>query len=96
MTPEEFEARLRQKMAENREAFEGKYKDELKALMGLSKSEIDAITPGTTDIETYDKLITIVREASRVNIAQAQLKQRIEKLGKVAIKIAEKVPALLT
>lgn len=95
MTPEEFKARLRQKMTENREAFEGEYKDELQALMGLSKSEIDAITPGTTDIETYDALITIVKEASRVNLAQAQLKQRIEELGAVAIKIAEKVPGLL-
>ena len=95
MTPEEFKARMRQKMTENREAFEGEYKDELQALMGLSKSEIDAITPGTTDIETYDALITIVKEASRVNLAQAELKQRIEELGAVAIKIAEKVPGLL-
>ncbi|HCG6604309.1 TPA: hypothetical protein NJ227_001632 [Vibrio parahaemolyticus] len=96
MTPEEFKARVRQKMTENREAFEGEYKTELKALMGLSKSEIDAITPGTTDIEVYDALITIVKEASRVNLAQAKLKQRIEELGDVAIKIAEKVPGLLT
>ena len=95
MTPEEFKERMRQKMTENREAFEGQYKDELKALMGLSKSEINAITPGTTDIETYDALITIVKEASRVNLAQAQLKHRIEELGTVAIKIAEKVPRLL-
>jgi len=95
MTPEEFKARMRKKMTENREAFEGAYKNELQALMGLSKSEIDAITPGTTDIETYDALITIVKEASRVNLAQAQLKQRIEELGAVAIKIAEKVPGLL-
>lgn len=95
MTPEEFKARLRLKMAENREAFEGKYKTELAALMGLSRDEIDAITPTTTDIETYDKLITIVKEASRVNLSQAQLKQRIEELGDIAIKIAEKVPALL-
>lgn len=95
MTPEEFKARMQQKMIENREAFEGQYKDELQALMGLSRSEIDAITPGTTDIETYDALITIVKEASRVNLAQAELKQRIEELGAVAIKIAEKVPGLL-
>tara|TARA_R110002074_G_C12435995_1_gene657259 strand:- start:68 stop:358 length:291 start_codon:yes stop_codon:yes gene_type:complete len=94
MTPEEFKARLQQKMTENREAFEGSYKDELAALMGLSKSEIDAITPGTTDMETYDKLITIVKEASRVNLSQAQLKQRIEELGEVAIRIAAKVSSL--
>ncbi|WP_445402028.1 hypothetical protein [Zobellella sp. An-6] len=95
MTPEEFKERMRRKMIENREAFDGKYKNELQALMGLSKSEIDAITPWTTDIETYDALITIVKEASRVNLAQAQLKKRIEELGVVAIKIAEKVPGLV-
>lgn len=95
MTPEEFKARMRQKMTENREAFEGEYKNEIQALMGLSKLEIDAITPGTTDIETYDALITIVKEASRVNLTQAQLKQRIEELGDIAIKIANKVPGLM-
>jgi hypothetical protein len=95
MTPKEFKARLQQKMIENREAFEGLYKHELTELMGLSKSEIDAITPGTTDVEIYDELITLVKEASRVNLSQVQLRQRIEELGEVAIKIAEKVPALL-
>jgi hypothetical protein len=92
MTPEEFKARLRSKMTENREAFEGEYKNQLSALMGLSKAEVDAIT---TDIETYDKLITVVKEASRVNLAQAQLKENIKELGAIAVKIAEKVPGLL-
>lgn len=95
MTPEEFKARMRQKMTENREAFEGQYQNELKALMGLSKAEIDQITPGTTDLETYDAIISIVKEASRVNLEQAELRQRIEELGDVAVKIAEKVPGLL-
>ena len=95
MTPEEFKARLRSKMTENREAFEGEYKNQLSALMGLSKAEVDAITPDTSDMETYDKLITVVKEASRVNLAQAQLKENIKELGAIAVKIAEKVPGLL-
>jgi hypothetical protein len=95
MTPQEFKERLRKKMLENREAFEGQYKIELDALMGLSKTEIDAITPDTTDMEVYDQLITVVKEASRVNLAQAELKARIEELGDVAVKIAQKVPGLL-
>jgi len=95
MTPEEFKARLQKKMRENREAFEGTYKVEIASLMGLSKSEIDSITPDTTDIEIYDKLITLVKEASRANLSQAELKQRIEELGVIAVKIAEKVPSLL-
>jgi hypothetical protein len=94
MDIEEFKRRLREKMAENRKAFEGKYKDEINALMGLSKAEIDSITPDLTDLEIYDQLITVVKEASRVNLAQAELKSRIEELGEVAIKIAEKVPTL--
>ncbi len=95
MTPEEFKARLRKKMIENREAFEGEYNVELSALMGLSKLEIDEITPDKTDMETYDKLITVVKEASRVNLAQSQLKEQIKEMGSIAIKIAEKVPGLL-
>ncbi|MCK5345319.1 MAG: hypothetical protein KAR20_18040 [Candidatus Heimdallarchaeota archaeon] len=95
MDIEEFKRKLREKMAENRQAFEGEYKNQLTDLMGLSKSEVDAITPDTTDMEIYDQLITVVKEASRVNLAQAQLKQRIEELGEIAVKIAAKVPSLV-
>ncbi len=94
MDIEEFKRKLREKMAENREAFEGEYKEQISDLMGLSKEEVDAITPDNTDMEIYDQLITVVKEASRVNLAQAQLKQRIEELGEVALKIAKKVPSL--
>ncbi len=96
MDIEEFKRKLREKMAENRKAFEGEYKDQLNDLMGLSKEEIDAITSDNTDMEIYDQLITVVKEASRVNLSQAQLKQRIEELGEIAIKIAGKVPSLAT
>jgi len=94
MDIEEFKRRLREKMAENRQAFEGLYKDELNGLMGLSRAEIDAITPDLTDMEIYDQLITVVKEASRMNLAQAELKSRIEELGEVAVAIARKVPTL--
>ena len=94
MDIEEFKRKLREKMAENRKAFEGEYKDQINGLMGLSKAEIDAITNDNSDMEIYDQLITVVKEASRVNLSQAQLKQRIEELGAVALKIAEKVPSL--
>ncbi|MGA1790255.1 MAG: hypothetical protein ACMUIM_02125 [bacterium] len=94
MNIEEFKQRLREKMAENRQAFEGQYKDELNGLMGLSRAEIDAITPDLTDMEIYDQLITVVKEASRMNLSQAELKSRIEELGEVAMAIAGKVPTL--
>ena len=94
MDIEEFKRKLKEKMAKNRQAFEGKYKDQLNELMGLSKSEIDAITPDNTDMEVYDKLITVVKEASRKNLSQAQLKQQIKDLGEIAVNIAAKVPSL--
>lgn len=89
-----FNADLDATLERGREAFKGKYKEELDELAGLSRAEIDAITPDMTDLQKYDELITVVKEASRVNLTQAQLKQNINKLGVVAIKIAKRVPSL--
>jgi hypothetical protein len=50
--------------------------------------------PDKADLETYDRLIEVVKEASRVNVKQAELKQRIEALGSVAISISKKVAGL--
>ena len=92
--PEAFKRDLEETLEKGREAFKGLYKDELNQLAGLSRAEIDAITPDTTDLETYDQLITVVKEASRVNLAQAELKSNIEQLGATAVTIAKKVPSL--
>lgn len=80
--------------AEADDAFNGKYKDQLNELMGLSKSEIDSLTPDTTDMSTYSKLIKVVEQASKDNLSQADLITNIKSLGDLAIKIAKKVPAL--
>jgi len=92
---EEYRRKLEERARVNREAFKGKYKDALNELMGLSKSDIDAITPGTTDLETYAQLISIVKEASADNIDQAELKNRIMALGEVGMEIAKRIPALI-
>ncbi|HYD79129.1 MAG TPA: hypothetical protein VEC06_04920 [Paucimonas sp.] len=92
--PDEFERRLREQLATSRAAFQSRYKDELNALSGLSREEIDAISPGKTDLQKYDELIALVKEASRVNLAQADLIQQIKALGDVAVAIAKKVPSL--
>lgn len=89
-----FERDLDTTLKNGRIAFKGKYKDELNALSALSKKEIDAITPGITDLQKYDELITVVKEASRVNLQQAELKKQIIKLGKVAVTIAKRIPSL--
>ena len=92
--PQEFKRRLKYQLKTSREAFDGKYKDELSQLAGLSRTEIDAIAPGITDLQTYDSLIAVVKEASRVNLAQAELITQIKKLGATAEAIAKKVPSL--
>jgi len=86
------ENRFSDLFAEADEAFNGKYKKELNALTGLSKEEIDAVTPGTTDLKVYSVLIKVVEKASKDNLSQAQLIANIKELGDIAIKIAKKAP----
>jgi hypothetical protein len=75
-------------------AFSGLYQNELSQLMGLSQSDIEAITPETTAMATYSKLIKVVEQASKDNISQADLITNIKSLGDIAIKISGKVPTL--
>lgn len=73
-------------------AFDGKYKKELGKLSGLSKDEIDAVTPGSEDLRVYSTLIKVVEKASRENTSKAQLIEDIKELGGIAVKIARKIP----
>jgi hypothetical protein len=57
-------------------------------------NRIAAISPGPKGPQKYDELMTFVQEASRVNMQLAQLKQEIEALGTIAVKIAEEIPSL--
>lgn len=94
MSLEDMERELEEILQRNHEAFVGTYANEINELLGLSRAEIDAITPGTADLEVYQALVEVVKEASRRNVAQAELKARIEQLGEVAIKIAKNVTGL--
>lgn len=94
MDIEAYRKKLQERAKANRLAFEGQYREEIEGLLGLSREELDQITPDTTDLETYDQLITVVKEASAANIAQAELKNRIMELGKIAVSIAKHVPKL--
>ena len=93
-TREELELELASILEDCHITFVSKYADEIDGLLGLSREEIDAITPGTTDLETYDKLIAVVKDASKKNVSQAELKDRIEFLGGVAVEIAKKAGSL--
>ena len=92
--PEAFRNRVREQLKLSREAFNGLYAVELGQLCGLSREQIDSVTPGDLDTQKYDELLMVVKEASRVNLAQAELKSQIEKLGNIAVSIAKKVPSL--
>ncbi|MEW6507078.1 MAG: hypothetical protein AB1432_04950 [Bacteroidota bacterium] len=94
MKADEFRKKLKKKLEENRKTFEGKYKEQLNGLLGLSKAEIDSITPDMTDLEVYANLISLVKEATKANLNQAQLIKQIKDLGDVAVEIAKKVPSL--
>jgi hypothetical protein len=93
LTDAEFDALMDQAIADADQAFDGAYKEEVSALLAISMAEIDTLTPGTTDLVVYEKLMAVVREASRKNASQAQLITRIKALGEVAIAIARKVPS---
>jgi hypothetical protein len=77
-----------------REALDGKYKSEFRELRALDAERIKDITPDTTDEAIYEKLMIIVREASRNNLEQAELAGRIRELGQVGLQIARMVPSL--
>jgi hypothetical protein len=87
---------LRKIAQEVRAEFEGKYAGQIDELLGLSREEIDAITPDGTDLELYAQLIEVVKDASRRNLSQAELKARIKALGETAVSIAKKVGGLAT
>lgn len=93
-TREQRRERLRRLVKKADESFNGKYKDELNQLTGLSKEEIDSVTPDTEDSRTYSILLKVVEEASRKNLTQAELVEDIKELGDIAVKIAKKIPKL--
>jgi hypothetical protein len=85
-----FKKDLKKDLAAGRKAFEGQYAAEINELMGLSRAEIDAITPDATDLQVYDQLIAVVKRASQHNLSQAQLAGNIKALGDVAVAVARK------
>ena len=77
-----------------RATLDGRYGQIYTELRGLSKEEIEAVTPDTTDQEEYERLMALVQEATRQNLDQAELVNRIKALSNVAVTIAKKVPSL--
>ena len=89
-----YRARVREAMKRADEAFRGQYAEQINGLLGLSRVEIDELTPDATDLQTYYQLIEVVKEASRVNVEQAELVNPIEALGELGVRIGKQVPSL--
>ena len=91
---EAFRKGLKSDLEAGRKAFEGRYTQELNALLGLSRTEIDEITPDQSDLVAYDALISLVKQASQHNLDQVELVSQIKKMGSTAVAIAKKTAGL--
>lgn len=69
--------------------------DELQKLLSATAINLESLTPNVTDRETYEKLIAVVKEATAHNMAIAELKQKIQALGKGAVGLAKDVAGRL-
>jgi hypothetical protein len=65
------------------------------ALLRSTQVDMEALRPKVADQESYDKLIAAVNEAKQRNLTTAELKDKIESLGKGVMDIAAKVGPLL-
>jgi len=74
--------------------FKSKYKNILEGMRGYSPEELQEITPNMEDKETLKQLIAVMQEATDKNLATAELRKKILKLGDNAVKIAGKIPSL--
>lgn len=72
----------------------GSYSQIYRELRNLSPEEIADITPDITDQQEYERLIAIVQEASKRNMSQAALAERVRSLSETAKKIVKMVPSL--
>lgn len=78
----------------NREALDGKYRQEIQELLGLSEIEIHMMTGRRVDRGLHEELISTVMEASRLGLPEDELKTQIMELGEEAVVIARAVPRL--
>jgi hypothetical protein len=89
-----FGADVDSTLKNGRQTFQGIYQNAIDELAGLSPDEKAMIVPDITSQQKYQELILVVQEASKNNVAQAELKQRIENLGSVAVGMAKKITSL--
>lgn len=89
MDDQEFNDAVQAALDRNKAAIMGKHKNVLDALLRIPGEQLSMIVPDVSATETYNNLISIVKEASRANVQQAELENKIIALGNDAIKIAK-------
>ena len=90
----EFDKEFTDDIKTVKESQAGPYAEAVRDLLGLSAENLKVGNLKSTPIETYSALIGLVEKASAMNLSQAQLKERIQSLGKTAVSIAKKVSSL--
>lgn len=73
----------------------GRYKDEYEELVSRSMKEIKQSIPRAST-DDYNRLLSVVEQASAKNAAQAVLVANIKALGSNAVQIAKLIPGLAT
>ncbi len=91
MNDEEFDKAVQDALDRNKAALMGSYSKQIGDLLKLSDKQLSAIIPNVSKTETYNNLISVVKEASRANIQQADLENKISALGQDAVKLAKLV-----
>jgi hypothetical protein len=93
---DEFDRQFAEDIKTVKDAGNGPYAQAIQDLLGLSAESLKVGNLKSVPAETYSNLIGLVEKASAMNLSQAQLKARIQSLGKTAVSIAKKVSSLAT
>jgi parvulin-like peptidyl-prolyl isomerase len=92
---EERKNQLRQRAAESAQRADELLEGELQALLNATRSDLERLLPRVSDTVTYNQLIAAVDEATRRNESLAQLKSRLQQLGRQAVRIGKEAVKLL-
>ena len=86
---------LRKKSKKSRDRADAITNEDLEILIDAREVDLEMLRPDISDEETYDALIAIVKNSIKRNEDLATLKERIEKLGAVGLKVVKTVISLV-
>lgn len=91
-TPEEL-AKLRRASEQSAEKARKLLDDEVSDIMA-EVARISELKPETADEETYEKLVSVVTEATRRNESIAAIKKNVEELGDSAVALFKEMASI--